>query len=1037
MNRLNLSAWALAHRPLILFMMIAAAIVGAYAYLSLGRAEDPSFTFKVMTIRTEWPGATAREVEQQVTDRIEKKLEELQWYDYARSYSKPGESVVFLNLKDSTPASAVPDQWYQARKKIGDIVSTLPSGVQGPYFNDEFGDVYSMIYAFTGADFSPAEMKKIVEEARERVLSVPGVEKADLIGDQDQKIYVEVSSRRLASYGIPVQTLIDAIRHDNDVTPAGQVDTGSDRVYLRVDAGLDSAAAVRALPVRVNGRTLSVGDLAEVSRGYADPKAYTIQVDGKEAIGLGVVMTKGGNILALEKSLSAEIERIRETLPQGAEVSLVADQAKIVEASIGDFVESLLEALAIVMAVSFISLGWRSGIIVALAVPLVLGMTFGVMLAMGIDLHRVSSGALIIALGLLVDDAIIAVEMMVVKIAEGWDRLKAGAFAYTSTAFPMLTGTLVTAAGFVPVGFAQSNTAEYTNAIFWVVAVALMLSWIVAVLFTPYLGFHLLPAPKQGAASHAHAAHDGPAYRLLRRAIELCLRNRWWTIGAAAGAFVTALAAFGLVQQQFFPSSSRPELMVDITLPQGASFAASAAEVDKLEQILMGDPRIDHYVAYTGGGTPRFFLSLDQQLQNANFSQFVVTAKDPVQRDSLRHSLEARTDSDFPEARVRVSTLELGPPVGYPVQFRVSGGDPATLRKIGYQLRDLMRADPNTASVNLDWDELEKSVRISIDPAKAKALGIEKSDLAQALDLITAGRAFTQYREGTELIDVVARTPAAERLDLEAIGDLAMPTASGASVPLRQVATIGYELEEPILWRRSRDTTLTVRADVTGGVQAPVVSQRIDARLGELRASLPDGYKIVQGGAVEESAKGQAAINKMMPLMVLIMITTLMLQLQSLSRVLLVVLTAPLGLIGVTAALLVTGLPFGFVAMLGVIALAGIIMRNSVILVDQIDQDIAAGHAPWDAVMDATVRRARPILLTAAAAILAMIPLAQSVFWGPMAIAIMGGLAGATLLTLFVVPAMYAAWFRIKAPLAAERPAAYGDMAGAAFHAAE
>ena len=1014
MRDFNLSGWALAHRTLILFLIVAAAAVGVYSYLALGRSEDPNFTFKVMTIRTEWPGATSAEMEQFVTDKIERKLEELQYYDFAKSYSKPGESIVFLNLKDATPPAAVPGQWYQARKKIADIRNDLPAGIQGPFFNDEFGDVYSTLYAFTGPAFSPAQMRKVAEEARERLLRVPGVEKIDLVGVQDQKIFVEISSRRLSSFGIPVQTVIDAISHDNDITPSGRADTGSDRIFVRVDAGLNSPEAVKALPIQAGGRQLTVGDVAEVTRGYADPKIYTMRYRGQDSIGLGVVMTEGGNLLDLEKALAGEMARIKAGLPAGVAVDIVANQARVVDQSIGNFVESLVEALLIVMAVSFVSLGWRSGIVVALTVPLVLGITFAGMLMLGIDLHRISSGALIIALGLLVDDAIIAVEMMVVKMRQGWDRIRAGAFAYSSTAFPMLTGTIVTAAGFVPVGFARSSTAVYTGAMFWVVGIALMTSWVVAVLFTPYLGFHLLASPATGAGTAARDQHDGRFYRILRRAIGAALRARWITLGLTAGAFVIALAAFGLVPQQFFPSSDRPELVVDIRLPQGSAFQATADAVTRMEALLSAEPDVAQFVAYTGGGTPRFFLTFDQQLQNANFAQFVVLTKGLKQRDALRRSLAARAEQDFPEARIRATPLELGPPVGYPVQFRISGGDPTKLREIAYRLRDRVRADPNVVNTNLDWDDLAKRVKVDIDPAKARALGVSKKDLSQALDLMLSGAPFTQYREGTELIDVVVRTPAAERLDLSQIGDLAVQTAGGAAIPLSQVATIGYDLEEPILWRRGRAPTMTVQADVTGGVQAPVVTARIDAAIADIRAGLPDGYRIEIGGATEASGKGQGAIGKMMPLMALVMITALMLQLQSFSRVALVLLTAPLGLIGVVMALLISGRPFGFVALLGVIALAGIIMRNSVILVDQIDQDIAAGQQRWEAIVGATIRRARPILLTASAAILAMIPLVGSVFWGPMAIAIMGGLAVATVLTLFFVPALYAVWFGVR-----------------------
>ncbi len=1011
-DRFNLSAWALSHRALVLALLIAAVAVGMFSYLSLGRAEDPSFTIKVMTIRTEWPGATARQVEQLVTDPIQRKLEELPYYDHAESYSRPGESVVFLSLKDSTPPAAVAGLWYQTRKKIGDIRDTLPSGIAGPYFNDEFGDVYSTIYAVAGDGYEPETLRKIAEELREHLREIPGVGKIDLIGVQPQAIYVEVSSQRLADFNLSIDQVIAAIRNDNDVMSAGRVDVGSDRIFMRVDDGLDTLAAARALPIAVNGRQFALSDIADLSRGYADPKTYTMRVNGKDAVGIGVVMTKGGDVIRLGHSLDEKAKELQRTLPAGVSLSSVADQGHIVSDLIDEFQVSLAEALVIVMAVSFLSLGWRAGMVVAFAVPLVLCLTFAGMALLGIDFHRVSAGALIISLGLLVDDAIIAVEMMMVKIEQGWDRVAAGAFAYRSTAFPMLTGTIVTAAGFVAVAFAKSGTAEFTASIFWVVGLALGISWLVAVLFTPYLGFYLLPV-RHGASS-GHQIYDRPIYRRLRAAITLCLEHRRTVVALTAGLFVLAIAGFALVPQQFFPSSDRPELLVDVRLAEGSSFAATAAEVTKLEKRLVDDPDVDKFVAYTGGGSPRFYLPLDQQLQTSNFAQFVVVAKSLAQRDTLRRRLEASAETEFPAARLRVITLEVGPPVGYLVQFRVNGADPDRIRGIAHQVRDVMREDPAIRNLNLQWDELSKRVRVIVDPNKAEALGVSKAALSSALDLMLSGRAVTQYREGTQLIDVVLRTPRSERLDLAGLGDLSVPTSSGGAVALRQVATLAYEQEEPVLWRRGRETMLTVRADVMPGVQAPAVSQRLDRSLDALRATLPEGYRIDMGGAIAESAKGQGAIFAMVPVMVLIMLMTLMIQLQSFRRVALVVLTAPLGIIGVTAALLLTGYPFGFVALLGVIALAGIIMRNSVILVGQIDQDIREGHAPWIAIVDATVRRARPIALTALAAILGLIPLARSVFWGPMAAAMMGGILVATLLTLTFVPALYALWYGVE-----------------------
>ncbi|WP_448191616.1 efflux RND transporter permease subunit [Azospirillum sp. sgz301742] len=1040
-NRGNLSAWALEHRTLVLFFILASVLAGALAYKNLGRAEDPSFTFKVMTIRTEWPGATAREVEQFVTDRIEKKLEEVPYYDFARSYSKPGESVIFLQLKDHTPPRKVADLWYQARKKVGDIRHTLPDGVIDPSFNDEFGDVYSAIYAFMGEDFTPAQLKKVAEDVRAKLLHLPDVEKVELIAPQEERIYVEISSQRLASFGLPVETVIQALQRENAIAAAGDVETGSQRVFVRVDLGIDKAEEVRAIPVETGGRMLTIGDVAEVRRGYVEPRRSTMRYKNRDAVGLGVVMAKGGNVLHLGEALKAEMAKIETALPIGMDVAQVADQPSVVEHSVGEFTESLAEALGIVILVSLVSLGWRTGIVVALAVPLVLALTLVAMQILGIDLHRISLGALIIALGLLVDDAIIAVEMMVVKMEQGWDRLRAGAYAYTSTAFPMLTGTVVTAAGFVPVGLAQSAAGEYTNAIFWVVGLSLLLSWVVAVIFTPYLGYKLLPKPKHVLheghehGGHEHDIYDTRAYRILRRMVEACVRARWVTIGVTVAAFFGALVGFGFVQQQFFPSASRPELLMDIRLAEGSSFEATSAEVRKMETLLAADAGVDYWVAYTGGGSPRFYLPLDQQLQNANFAQFVVMTKGLEEREEVLNRLEARLETAFPAARVRISRLENGPPVGYPVQFRVTGDNPATIRKIAYAVRDRMRAHPNIANVHLDWDELSKRARLEVDIAKARALGISKQDLSTALQLLLNGLPITQYREGTELIGVVLRTTPEERMDLSHLGELNIRTGNGNAVPLSQVATVKYELEEPVLWRRGRQTTMTIKGDVTGGVQAPVVSLQLDAELNALRATLPAGYAIAMGGAIEESAKGQGSINAMLPLMLLIMVATLMLQLQSFSRVFMVLLTAPLGLIGVTCSLLLFNLPFGFVAMLGVIALAGIIMRNSVILVDQIEQDVRLGRSRWEGIVEATVRRARPIALTAAAAILAMIPLAQSAFWGPMAVAIMGGLTGATVLTIFFLPALYAAWFRVKAPAQQEAGAvphgAVGAMSGA------
>jgi multidrug efflux pump len=857
-------------------------------------------------------------------------------------------------------------------------------------------------------------MKKVTEEVRERLLRVPGVEKADLIAPQEEQIAVEISDTRLARFGLPMVTVIDALRRQNNILPAGEADIGSERVFMRVNMGLDTVEHIRSLQFEVSGHLLTLGDIAEVTRTYVDPPRFTMRFKGHGAIGLGVVMARNGNMLDLGKALADAMVEIKAHLPAGIEVAQVADQPKVVERSINQFLSSLVEALAIVMLISFLSLGWRSGIVVALAVPLVLALTLMAMFILGINLHKISLGALIIALGLLVDDAIIAVEMMMVKMEQGWDRAMACAYAYSSTAFPMLSGTIVTAAGFVPVGLARSSAGEYTNAIFWVVALSLLISWVVAVVFTPYLGNLLLPEPRQAVWREDVYAKRG--YRVLRRMVVACIRMRWLTIGITAAAFVAALIGFGSVQQQFFPSANRPELMVDLRLAEGSSFDATAAEVRKMEALLAKDSRVEHWVAYTGGGSPRFYMSLDQQLQNANFAQLVVMTKGIKEREAVLQAIEACAETDFPAARVRVSRLENGPSVGYPVQFRVMGGDPVQLRKYAYEVRRIMQANPHLANVHLDWDELAKSVSFEVDTSKARILGISRDDLSNALRIMVEGFPVTQYREGRELINIVIRAIPEERKNLAQIGDLNIRTARGAIVPLSQIATVHYDLEEPILRRRDRQTTITVRADVVDGIQAPVVSQEVDSQLEALRARLPDGYRIGMGGVIEESAKGVDSIVALVPLMVLIMAATLMIQLQKFSLVFMVFLTAPLGLIGVTGALLASNLPFGFVAMQGVIALAGIIMRNSVILVDQIEQDIRAGLPQWDAVVEATVRRTRPILLTAATAILAMIPLTQSIFWKPMAVAIMGGLTCATFLTIFFLPALYAAWFRVRSP---------------------
>jgi multidrug efflux pump len=1026
-TRFNLSEWALAHRGLVVYFMVLTGILGALAYTRLGQSEDPPFTFKVMVIRTDWPGASAREVEQKVTERIERKLQELEGLESVRSYSRPGLSQVFVTIEGRIPPARMPELFYQVRKKVGDVRGQLPEGVRGPYFNDEFGDTFGNVYALTGEGFDYADLKRYADEIRRALLRVRDVAKVELIGEQEEKIWVELSSTRLATLALDVPQLVAVLQAQNAIAPAGYFETPTDRIHLRVDGAFGSVEDVRSLEVRVQGRAFRLGDIARVWRGYADPPAPKMRFMRRDALGLGVSMKPGGDIVALGRRLDAEVARIGATLPAGLELARVNDQPRAVRDSITEFTRAVAEAVIIVLAVSFFSLGARSGLVVALSIPLVLAATFLAMYLLGVGLHKISLGALVLALGLLVDDAIIAIEMMAVKIEEGYDRARAAAFAYTSTAFPMLTGTLVTAAGFLPIATAQSTTGEYTRSIFQVVTIALLISWVAAVIVIPYLGYRILPDP----AAHARRAPRGPFGRLaagvdrttrgfyaaFRRAVEWCVAHRWTVIAATLAVFLASLWAFRFVPQQFFPASTRLELLVDLKLAEGSSFAATEREARRMEAFLAGHSgAIDNFASYVGTGSPRFYLPLDQQLPTPSFAQFVITTKGIAEREALRAQLiEALEGEGFTAVRGRVLRLENGPPVGFPVQFRVSGEDLGRLRAVAGEVAEIMRADPDTVNVQFDWDERSKVVRLEIDQAKARALGVSSQDLAVFLNGALVGLPATYYRERDKLVEVLLRSVPEERARLALLENLSVPTRAGRSVPLAQIARIHYELEEGVIWRRDRLPTITVRADIYGSTQPATVTARLEPRLDAVRAALPPGYFIQVGGAVEESGKGGASIAAGMPLFALTVLTVLMLQLQSFQRVLLVVLTAPLGMIGVTAALLAFGKPFGFVAMLGTIALSGMIMRNAVILIDQIERDIARGEERRDAVVGATVRRFRPIMLTALAAILAMIPLTRSAFFGPMAVAIMGGLAVATVLTLLVLPAMYAAWFRVRA----------------------
>ena len=1039
----NLSAWAIKNRTLVRYAMLVLALVGIFSYQKLGQSEDPPFTFRVMVVQTYWPGATAAEVSQQVTDRIEKKLLETGQYEFLRSYSKPGESMLMFMAKESIRSDDVPELWYQVRKKVGDIRHTLPQGVQGPFFNDEFGDTFGNIYALSGDGFDYATLKNYAERIELELHRVPDVAKVELVGLQNEKIWINLSNTKLATLGLSMYQVQQAIDAQNAVNSSSFFETETDRVQLRVSGGFQSIDEIRNFPVRANGRNFRLGEIAEVSRGFADPAAPKMRFLGKPGIGIAVSMRKGGDIIALGEQLETEFQRLQKTLPSGILLEKVSDQPAVVKHSVREFVRVLAEAVIIVLLVSFFSLGKRPGLVVALSIPLVLAMTFATMYYFGIGLHKISLGALILALGLLVDDAIIAVEMMAIKMEQGFDRLSAASFAYTSTAFPMLTGTLITAAGFLPIATANSSTGEYTRSIFQVVTIALLLSWIVAVIFIPFLGYrllpdahkadtpserkpsrfkerisHLLPARAQAWLAESGATHQDsygtPFYHQLKQWVGWCLQHRRAVILGTIAAFVASVLLFRFIPQQFFPSSTRLELMVDVELAEGASLKDTQRITERLERELAKRKDLVNYVSHIGASSPRFYLPLDQKLPQANFAQFVILTKDIESRERTRTWLIQLMHEKFPTVQTRVWRLENGPPVGYPIQFRISGEHIDEVKRLARSVADKVRANPHIANVNLDWDEPSKIVRLNIDQDRARALGITSTHLAAFLRGSLSGTTVSTYREGNELIEILLRGPDNERANLDLLDSLSVPVDSGASVPLSQIATLEYTMEDGIIWHRNRLPTITVRADIYDETAPPTVTAQILPELESIRAALPNGYLLETGGTVEDSDRGSKSVAAGMPLFLLVVMTLLMLQLKSFRRAFMVLLTAPLGLIGVTAFLLIFRVPFGFVAMLGTIALSGMIMRNSVILVDQIDHDIRAGSAPYAAIIDATVRRFRPIVLTALAAVLAMIPLSRSVFFGPMAVAIMGGLIVATLLTIFFLPALYAAWFKVE-----------------------
>ncbi|WP_298928742.1 efflux RND transporter permease subunit [uncultured Ramlibacter sp.] len=1031
----NLSKWALEHPALTRYLMVVLMLLGCAAYFQLGQDEDPPFTFRAMVVRTYWPGATAQQVAEQVTDKLERTLQEVPYADKIRSYSKPGESQIIFQIKDSSKPGDVANVWYTVRKKVADMRSTLPQGVLGPFFNDEFGDVYGVIYALESDGFNYAELKTFADDVRQQLLRVPDVAKVELFGVQDEKVYIEISQKRLAQLGLDMNQVLAQLGQQNAVESAGAVQTPLDVVQVRVAGQFELVEQLRAMPIRgSSGAQLRLGDIATIGRGYVDPPVVKVRHQGKEVIALGVSMAKGGDIIRLGESLKTAFGKIETGLPAGIKLSQIQDQPRAVASSVNEFVSTLIEAVVIVLAVSFIALGlhkrpepglplWRRyyidvrpGLVVGITIPLVLAVTFLAMNYWGIGLHKISLGSLIIALGLLVDDAIIAVEMMVRKMEEGYDKVRAATFAYEVTAMPMLTGTLITAAGFLPIGMAKSTVGEYTYAIFAVTVIALVLSWLVSVYFVPYLGTLLLkakPLPANGEAAH-HEHFDTPFYRAFRGAVNWCVQHRWLTIGATVLVFALGILGMGKVQQQFFPDSSRPEVLVDIWFPEGTSFAANEEVVKRVEKRLRDEEGVVDVSVWVGSGVPRFYLPLDQVFPQANVSQFIIIPRDLKLRESLRIKLPALLAQEFPEVRGRVKLLPNGPPVPYPVQFRVVGPDPAQLRARADEVKAVMRQSPNTRGVNDNWNESVKVLRLEVDQSKARALGVTSQSIAQASKTILAGANVGQFREGDRLIDIVLRQPLDERNAITDLANAYLPTASGKSIPLTQITKPTLSWEPGVMWRENRDYAITVQGDIIEGLQGATVSAQLLPELKALEAKWPQGYAIQVAGAVEESSKGSSSISAGIPIMLFLTFTLLMLQLQSFSRAMLVFITGPLGIAGVAGALLLLNRPFGFVALLGVIALMGMIQRNSVILIDQIEQDRARGVPAWDAIVESAVRRLRPIVLTAAAAVLAMIPLSRSVFWGPMAVAIMGGLIVATVLTLLALPAMYAAWFRVK-----------------------
>ncbi|MBH1972238.1 MAG: efflux RND transporter permease subunit [Moraxellaceae bacterium] len=1021
-SRFNLSRIAIENPAITVYLLIVLLLAGVASYFQLGQDEDPPFTFRVMVVRAFWPGATALQMSEQVTDKLEETLQEVPYMDKIRSYSKAGETTIFIEVKDSAPPADIANIWYTIRKKTGDMKTRLPAGVQGPFYNDEFGDVFGVIYALSADGFSYAELKEHADEVRQELLRVPNVAKVEQYGVQKEQIFVEVSQKKLARMGIDMRQVINALNQQNAVEYAGVLRTPNDDIQIRITGQFDSIDDLKKLPLRFNNRNFNLGDIAHVERGYQDPPAPKVRHNGKEVIALGISMARGGDIIALGKDLALASQKLRATLPAGIELAQVQDQPKSVSRSVHEFIQTLAEALIIVLAVSFLALGihtkpWRidlrPGLVVGLSIPTVLAITFLIMERWGIDLHKISLGSLIIALGLLVDDAIIVVEMTVRKLEEGYDRLTASIHAYTTTAMPMLTGTLITATGFLPIGLANSAVGEYTFAIFAVTSTALIVSWFVSVYFVPFLGYRLLKEHPKGTAEHIEV-FDSAFYNAVRRTVAWCVNYRWITLTATIGALAIGIFGMKLVEKQFFPDSNRPEILVDLWLPEGTSLPNTEALVKKVEDRLLKIPEAGEITSFVGQGVPRFYLSLDQIFPQNNVAQLVLVTPSLEAREQIRKKLPTILQEEFPEIRSRTRLLPNGPPVPYPVMFRVIGDNPQQLRILADQVKAIVRADPAMRGINDNWSEEVKSLHLDVDQDRARALGVTTEAMATASQTILSGLPIGQYREDNEQIPIMLRQPKEERDTITALTNTYIPTTNGQSIPLSQVARSTLQWEHGVVWRQDRKFSITVQGDVADGIQPATVALRINDKIDALRSKLDVGYRIEIAGTVAESQKGTSSISANVPLMLFIIFTLLMLQLRSFPRALLVFLTGPLGVIGAALMMLAVGKPMGFVAMLGIIALNGMIIRNSVILIDQIEQDIANGVERWTAVVESAVRRFRPIILTAAAAVLAMIPLMSSPFWGPMAVAIMGGLIVATALTLLSLPAMYAIFFSVK-----------------------